>query len=157
MLQTPLEAGKMCGPTAPHMIRVLIVEKHGAVRQALCNRLGATKHLDIVAAVDEPVAAFPYLENQPVAPGGKANSTIVLLGLQNATDEELFLTLDRVRQMVQMSATIVALAPYADEIERLLLHQAGVSRYLLKYIDSNSLIREIESAAEMNPFRLTGN
>jgi DNA-binding NarL/FixJ family response regulator len=157
MLQTPLETGKMAGPIAHQTIRVLIVEKHGAVRRALCNRLGATKHLDIIAAVDEPVAAFPYLEKAAVAAEEGTTATIVLLGLQNATDEELFLTLDKVRQMVSMSATVVALAPYADEIERLLLNQAGVSRYLLKYIDSNSLIREIEAAAQTHPYRLAGN
>jgi len=49
---------------------------------------------------------------------------------------------------LQEPAVVIALAPYADEVERLLLQQAGVFGYLLKYIDSGRLIQVIETAAQ---------
>ena len=126
-------------------IRILIVEKHSAVRRALRKRLSATSDLDVVAAVQTPEAALPYLS--PDA-GGCANAPdVVLLGLQSESDEELSNTLAFVHQMVRCPAAVIVLAPYADEVERLLLQQAGVTSYLLKYIDSLRLIQEIEVVA----------
>ena len=70
-----------------------------------------------------------------------------MFGLQNGSDEELFKTLENVRALTQYSAAVIILAPFADEVERTLMQQAGVSSYLLKYIDSRRLIQEIESAS----------
>ena len=53
--------------------------------------------------------------------------------------------------MVRCPAAVIVLAPYADEVERLLLQQVGVSCYLLKHIDSGRLIHEIEMAAQHGP------
>lgn len=131
-------------------IGIVIVEKHAAVRLALRKRLSATPHLEVLAAVQEPGEALPYL--RPIESAGSSPiADVVLLGLQNEPDEELFKTLEVVRQMVQHPAAVIALAPYADEVERLLMQQAGVSSYLLKYIDSHHLIEEIESASHCDP------
>jgi DNA-binding NarL/FixJ family response regulator len=128
-------------------IKIIIVEKHSAVRGALQNRLRAAPHLEVIAAVPEPVAALPYLS--PVDRAGKypAAPEVVLLGLHNGSDDELFETLAIIQQIVRRSAAVIVLAPYADEVERLLMQQAGASRYLLKYIDSQQLIQEIEATA----------
>ena len=131
--------------TAPK-IRVLIVEKHSAVRRALRKRLSATADLDVIAAVQTPQAAMPYLTVDAVD-GCAGAPDVVLLGLQSGSDEELFATLEVVHQMVHCPAAIIVLVPYADEVERLLLQQAGVTSYLLKYIDSSRLIQEIEAVA----------
>lgn len=133
-----------------HRIKVLIVERHSAVRRALRKRLSVTPDLDVVAAVQEPRAAFPYLN------GDGANSCtnapdVILLGLQSGSDDELFDTIEVVHQLARCQAAIIVLAPYADEVERLLLQQAGASRYLLKYIDSYRLIGEIEAVAGGDP------
>ena len=66
---------------------------------------------------------------------------------QISPDEELFKTIETVKQLARSSAAIIVLAPFADEVERRLMEQAGVASYLLKYIDSPGLIREIESAS----------
>lgn len=128
-------------------IRILIVEKHAAVRRALRKRLSATPHLDVIAAIQSPAEALTFLS----APDGVNNcgpfADVVLLGLQNETDEELFKTIETVKQLARSSAAIIVLAPFADEVERRLMEQAGVASYLLKYIDSPGLIREIESAS----------
>lgn len=132
-------------------IRIVIVEKHAAVRRALYKRLSETPNLDVIATVHEPVAALPYLTQSSTS--GECNHApdVVLLGLQNGPDEELFSTLEIVQKMVRYPASVIVLAPYADEVERLLLEQAGISSYLLKYIDSHRLIQEIELAAHHGP------
>jgi DNA-binding NarL/FixJ family response regulator len=128
-------------------IKIIIVEKHSAVRCALQNRLRAAPHLEVVAAVPEPAAVLPYLA--PIDTSGEifAAPEVVLLGLHNGSDDELFETLAIIQQIARRPAAVIVLAPYADEVERLLMQQAGASRYLLKYIDSHQLIHEIESAA----------
>ncbi|HMT20586.1 MAG TPA: hypothetical protein PKE20_04965 [Promineifilum sp.] len=149
MLQLRLEMGKMVGPESAPRIQIIIVEQHAAVRRALRKRLSATPQLDVIAAVSEPAEALAYLSS-PAARGSVCASTVVLLGLQNGSDEELFRILDIVEQMAR-SAAVIVLAPYADEVERLLLQQAGASNYLLKYIDSDRLILEIEAASHHGP------
>lgn len=149
MLQLRLEMGKMAGPESAPRIQIIIVEQHAAVRRALRKRLSATPHLDVIAAVSEPAAALAYLPS-PAACSSVCESTVVLLGLQNGSDEELFRILDIVKQMAR-SAAVIVLAPYADEVERLLLQQAGAGNYLLKYIDSDRLILEIEAASHHGP------
>lgn len=128
-------------------IRIVIVEKHAAVRRALRKRLSATSHLDVIAAIQEPAEALGFL-SAPDAPRSCGSfADVVLLGLQNETDEELFKTIETVKQLSRYSAAIIVLAPFADEVERRLMQQAGVASYLLKYIDSPGLIREIEAAS----------
>lgn len=139
--------GKMAGLECTPKIRIVIVEKHAGVRRALRKRLSATSHLDVVAAVHEPAAALAYLTD-PAYQNGERAASVVLIGLQNGPDEELFNTLRTIEQLVRLPAAVIALAPYADEVERLLLQQAGVFGYLLKYIDSSRLIQVIETAAQ---------
>ncbi len=127
-------------------IRIVIVERHPAVRRALRGRLEAAPHLTVVADVSEPAAALPYLSLSRFSEKGDESPEAVVLGLHNGPDEELFDTLRVVQKIAQRPAAVIVLAPYADEVERLLMQQAGASRYLLKYIDSHQLIHEIESA-----------
>lgn len=128
-------------------IRIVIVEKHAAVRRALRKRLSATPHLDVIAAIQEPAEALAFLSALDAPTNCGSFADVVLLGLQNETDEELFKTVETVKQLSRYSAAIIVLAPFADEVERHLMQQAGVASYLLKYIDSPGLIREIESAS----------
>lgn len=136
-------------------IRIVIIEKHAAVRRALRKRLSATPHLEVIASVQDPAEALPFLMPGDNVNGCNGVADVVLWGLQNEPDEQLFKTLEIVRQMVRFPAAVIVLAPYADEVERLLLQQAGVSSYLLKYIDSHHLIQEIESASHHDPNLMT--
>jgi chemotaxis response regulator CheB len=102
MLVTPLEMGKiMVRPESAPKIRVLIVEKHVAVRRALRKRLSATSDLDVLAAVADPAAALPYLDADDAA--CTTLPDVILLGLQSGSDEELFATLGIVHQMARCS------------------------------------------------------
>ncbi len=139
--------GKMAGLECTPKIRIIIVEKHAAVRRALRKRLSAAPHLEVVATVHEPAAALAFL-NEPENQSGGQAANVVLIGLQNGPDEELFRTLKTIEQIVRLPAAVIALAPYADEVERLLLQQAGVFGYLLKYIDSGQMIQVIETASQ---------
>lgn len=146
MLGAPLEMGKMMRPESANATRVLIVERHVAVRRALRKRLSATPDLEVVAAVADPAAALVYLS--PESDGSSAGAPdVILLGLQSGSDEELFDTMSVVHQLARRATAVIVLVPYADEVERLLLQQAGASSYLLKYIDSLRLIQEIQAAA----------
>lgn len=147
MLQSHYDMGEIRSLDTPPKIRIVIVEKHAAVRRALRKRLSATTHLDVIATVQEPAEALPYLMPDDTLNGSHGTADVVLLGLQNEPDEQLFKTIEVVRQMVRYPTAVIVLAPYADEVERLLLQQAGVCSYLLKYIDSRHLIQEIESAS----------
>lgn len=131
-------------------IRVLIVERHPAVRRALCKRLSVTTQLDVVGSTGDLLSVMDRLSTTdergdlPLAPD------VIVLGIENGNDEQLFEMLRIVRRLTDHETAIVVLAPYADEVERALLQQAGVKRYLLKHIDSCRLIREIEAAAEQD-------
>ena len=117
-------------------IKVLIIDSHEAVRRALHFRLSVSPKLDVVGAVASPEAAAPLIQDQQPA--------VILLGLQKASDDDLYLMAKAVYEMSQYSADVIVLVPYADTVEREMLLQAGASSYLLKHINSPKLIREIE-------------
>jgi CheY-like chemotaxis protein len=155
MLQSHLEMGNIVSLETAPKIRIVIVEKHAAVRRALRKRLSVTSHLEVIATLQEPTEALAYLSLPGASTDCSASADVVLLGLQNESDEELFNTLENVRKLTCFSAAVIVLAPFADEVERLLMQQAGVSSYLLKYIDSQRLIQEIESASHRNSTPIT--
>jgi DNA-binding NarL/FixJ family response regulator len=119
-------------------IKVLIVDRHEAVRRALHIRLSAPDQLEVIGVASEPSEVLGGM--------GKPRPDVIIYGLQNGTDEDLFQTAIAVREMVNEIPTVIVLAPFVDSIERELLLQAGAKRYLLKHINSNNLIHEIELA-----------
>ncbi len=124
-------------------IRILIIDKHEAVRRALRIRLSVPSHLEVVGTgsdLDNAKIQIPALQPD-----------VVILGLQNTSNDDLFQTALAVREMVNGSAVVIALAPYIDAVERELLLQAGAKRYLLKHINSKKLIREIELSTPSMP------
>jgi DNA-binding NarL/FixJ family response regulator len=153
MLRGYEDMGNIVALGKPPTIKVLIVERHPAVRRALAKRLGDCAELEVVDAVGDMATAAERLRTLS-AEGGRAPDAVVL-GLETGTDEQLFATLDEVRHLADGDAAVVVLAPYADEVERLLMLQAGVKRYLLKHIDSPRLIREIETV--VHPDLTTGH
>jgi DNA-binding NarL/FixJ family response regulator len=117
-------------------IRVFIIDRHEAVRRALRVRLSVPQQFEIVGASPNTDAAAKQIQ--------KKQPDVILLGLHTASDEELAHTVNAVQEMASMAAIVIVLAPYADAVERELLMKAGAKRYLLKHIDSDQLIREIE-------------
>lgn len=124
-------------------IKILIVDKHEAVRHALRVRLSAPVQFEVVGVASDPGEALNKM--------GPNRPDIIIFGLQNGSDEDLFQTAIAVRDMVKKTPTVIVLAPYIDSVERELLLQAGAKRYLLKHINSKNLIHEIELAVSNKP------
>lgn len=118
-------------------IKVVIIDKHEAVRRALRIRLSVTDHLEVVGTFADPRAAEEHLRTE--------KPDVIVMGLHSTSDEELFSTAVAVRELTYGPAVVIVLAPYADVMERELLLGAGAKRYLLKHINSNYLIHEIEA------------
>ena len=124
-------------------IRILIIDRHEAVRRALRIRLSAPAQLEVVGVAVDPDEALVQI--------GSSRPDVIIFGLQNGSDEDLFQTTLAIRNMVKESPIVIVLAPYIDTVERELLLQAGAKRYLLKHINSVNLIHEIELAASHKP------
>ena len=120
-------------------IKILIIDKHEAVRRALRIRLSAPAQLEVVGVAADPDEALDQI--------GPSRPDVIIFGLQNGSDEDLFQTTIAIRDMVKETTIVIVLAPYVDTVERELLLQAGAKRYLLKHINSMNLIHEIELAA----------
>jgi len=124
-------------------IKILIIDRHEAVRRALRIRLSSPAQLEVVGVAADPGDAMNQL--------GSSRPDVIIFGLQNGSDQDLFLTADAVRDMIKETPIVIVLAPYVDAVEREILLQAGAKRYLLKHINSMNLIHEIELAASQNP------
>lgn len=123
-------------------IRLLIVDKHEAVRRALRIRLSVPKNIDVVGVAPDLLSATEL--NQLLEPD------VIILGLQKGSDEEFQRLVICVQKLAKTSAAVIALAPYADAFEREILLQSGVQRYLLKHINSNLLLEEIEEITSVS-------
>ena len=124
-------------------IHLLIIEEHMAVRNALETRLRSAQTISTVTAVNALDVGLDYVQTQ--MPG------VVLLGCKGNLNEELVKLTDVVRQMVKANTAVIIFAPYANEIEREALLQAGASRYLLKNINTPQLINQKQHSSSPNP------
>jgi DNA-binding NarL/FixJ family response regulator len=120
-------------------IKLLIIEEHAAVRDALKIRLKSSPALEIVAAISDL---------------GKAESSVrawrpevIILGVKSTNKDDLLPTIRAVPALIESGAAVIVLTSYADDAERELFLQAGARRYLLKAINSPQLIAEIEAVA----------
>lgn len=119
-------------------VRLLIIDEHKAVRQALATRLKSTPSIDVVATAHDIDAPGLTLE---------AYSDVTLLGLKSSSDMNLDVTIGIVERLTEAGTAVIILTPYADAIERELVLHAGAYRYLLKDINSPQLISEIIEVA----------
>lgn len=119
-------------------IRVLIVDEHFAVRQALAARLKSIPEIDVVATACGFDEGLAYARSQ--------QPDVVLLELKGVGDRP-----EAVAEMRDALAGhpggIIVLTSYADGIERENALQCGAQRYLLKQIDTALLVAEIETVA----------
>jgi two-component system response regulator DevR len=126
------------GRRAVQKTRLLIIDDRDTVRQALEDRLSHAPEIELAGSAgtcNDGVQAV--LDLQP---------DVVLLEIKMADGMGLD-TLERVRQAAP-SAEVIVLTSYIDEAERLACFQAGASSYVLKDIDSQRLIRVIESVRQ---------
>lgn len=116
-------------------IRVLIIDDHDAVRQALEARLCSAEGVEIVGCTGcWQEGVLLAVEKAP---------DVVILETKRS-DGQGMAALRRLKAECP-GAQAVVLTSYPDPEERRQAFQAGAVRYLLKEIDSAHLVREIQS------------
>jgi DNA-binding NarL/FixJ family response regulator len=120
-------------------IRVLIVDKHEAVRRALGIRLDATNNLAVVGIAENLATASEKIR--------RLRPDVIVLGLHSSSGEEMNKMVLSIQTLPDSPAVIIVLAPYVDAVQRDQFMAAGAKRYLLKHINSQKLIQEIEAVA----------
>ncbi len=125
--------------------RLLIIDEHRAVRQALVSRLQQTGRLEVVGSTGS--AQEGLLQVEALRPN------IVLLETKRSDGTGL----ETCRRIARShpDTVVIVLTSYDDEDERQAAYMAGATRYLLKDIDSTQLMYEIlnsESPPNSNGF-----
>ena len=120
-------------------IRVIIIDQHKGVRNALRIRLRSALNLEIVGTVG--VSEAERLLQTGLQP------EVALLGLSGQIGE-LGIMVELVKLLVAGGTAVLALSSYIDDIARELLLQAGASDFRLKNINTPELLAEIERLAE---------
>jgi len=113
--------------------RLLIIDEHEAVRQALVSRLQQTGELEVVGSTGSIEEGL--LQVDALRPN------VVLLETKRSDG----MGLEMCRRIVQSHSdtTVIVLTSYEDEEERQAAYMAGAARYILKDIDSAQLLYEI--------------
>ena len=120
-------------------IRLIIIDQHKGVRNALRVRLRAIPSISIAGTFDAKEA------KQII--GTDLQPDVALLGLTGQNDE-LGYMVRLVEMLVENGTAVLALSSYIDDIARELVLEAGASDYRLKNINTHELIAEIELLAE---------
>ena len=118
--------------------RLLIIDDHEGVREALRARLDAMPDLDVIGCT----GCWETGLDQAL----RLEPDVVLLETKRADGEGLEALSCLADQCI--SADVVVLTSYADAEERARARSQGAVRYLLKDIDTTQLIREIQSLEE---------
>lgn len=115
--------------------RLLIIDDRETVRQALEDRLSHAPEIELVGAAGSAEEGMEAVRT--LAPD------VVLLEIKMADGSGL----DACRRIVEAapSSHVIVLTSYMDEAERQAAFRAGAASYVLKDIDSQRLIRAIES------------
>ncbi len=119
------------------MVKLLIVDSHSLVREALQKRLETAVGLEIVGSTGRYEDALQ--QARLLAPDVILLETKAPGGLQ---------TLQTLRQICPYCAVIV-LTSYPDSQEEDQARQMGAASYLLKTLDTKSLVREIRDVARL--------
>ncbi len=120
-----------------HKTKLLIIDDRESVRQALEARLGKDPEIDIIGSTGSSQEGVKIaLEQKP---------HVALLEVKMADGSGL----DTCRQIAlcESSISVIILTSYIDEAERQAAFEAGASRYVLKDIDSERLIKAIHTLA----------
>lgn len=124
-------------------IRLLIVDDHAEVREALKYRLSSAPDMAVVGEVADAETAIAMVRN--------LHPDVVLIESKRADGRGLEL-ISWVAES-GLGSLVVVLTSYPSEWERWSAHRAGAVNYLLKEIDSSLLIDRIRHAAALYPAR----
>jgi DNA-binding NarL/FixJ family response regulator len=115
--------------------RLLIIDDRATVRQALEDRLSQAPEIELVGSAGSTEEGLQAVRG--------LSPDVVLLEIKMADGSGLD-ACRRIREAAPL-ANVIVLTSYMDEAERQAAFQAGASSYVLKDIDSQRLIRAIES------------
>lgn len=121
-------------------IRLLVIEEHAAVRQALEIRLRTSKRVELLGACGDLLDGRRLVR--------LLRPDVVLLGCAGSHQTQLFRLVEAVSEMTNLGTLVLVLTSYADDVERELLLQAGATRYLLKDINTPQLINEVDQCVQ---------
>jgi len=116
--------------------RLLIIDDHDAVREALAARLRAAAEVEVVGCTGcWKTGLREALRLKP---------DVVLLETKRADGQGL----DALRYLTEQcpSTSVVVLTSYPDAEEQTEARRMGTVRYVLKDIDTPQLVREIQAA-----------
>ena len=120
-------------------IRVLIIEEHIAVRRALAARLASYSQIDVVATARNFHEGIEQVR--------ACSPDVILLELKGTNSLESNPIVEMNKELSDHPTGVIVLTSYSDDDEHQAALQAGAKRYLLKHIDSASLLAEIEAVA----------
>ena len=113
--------------------RLLIIDDREGVRQALEARLGKAPEIELIGSTGSSEDGIRIvLEQKP---------DVALLEIKMADGTGL----GACRRIASSGASVIILTSYVDEAERQAAFEAGASRYVLKNIDSERLIKAIQA------------
>lgn len=115
--------------------RLLIIDDRESVRQALEARLSKAPEIELIGSTgSSEQGVHMALEQEP---------DVVLLEIKMSDGQGL----EACRQIAEhhVGISVIILTSYIDEAERQAAFEAGASRYVLKDIDSERLIKAIQT------------
>lgn len=120
-------------------IKVLIVEEHTKVREALAARLSNSDQIDHIGTCDTIDLGLRLIrESQP---------HVVLLGLKvEHVDRDTHSISEMAQQLEEWGGALIVLTTFSVDKERDAILRAGARRYLLKDLDMPHLLEEIHRA-----------
>lgn len=117
----------------------MIIDEHPAVCRALTLRLEAVPSVDVIGSVCD--------FDQGLACSRTLCPDVILVEIKGKSDDVTRSLRAITRLVAQRQAGIIVLTSYLDEAERDDALKAGAVRYLLKDIDTERLVSEIEAVA----------
>ena len=117
------------------MVKLLIVDSHDLVREALERRLGTAVGMEIVAGTGNYKDALQSAQ--------RSAPDVILLETKAQDGLETLRTLCRLRP----ETAVIVLTSYPDSREEDEVREIGAVSYLLKTLDTKSLVHEIRTVA----------
>ena len=120
-----------------HMVHLLIIDENPAVSEALHARLNSVPRFEVVATASSFELGLQQIRE------------VVLLELKGRSQYGLDPIGAISRAVSGRPVGVIVLTSYPDDIERAVALHSGAHRYLLKDIDSERLIAEIQAVADV--------
>lgn len=120
-------------------IKILVSDENLAVANALRLRLQRVPHFEVTSFSENGTSLLQILQ--------RVTPHVVLLGLTSNSQMNRRITQQLVREAVNAGTAVIVLTPFIDDVERQMAIEAGAHSYLLKTINTQQLIHEINTQA----------